>query len=145
MSAPSATSTASRAQPPTAPLTDHERQLLGATNLLYIATLNADGSPQVSPVWAEAEGDLIVINTARGRLKERNIRRDPRVAISMHSHDDLHDKFACKGRVVEITETGADSHIDKLSRKYRGTDFPWHEPSQQRMIIKIAKLAPKSA
>jgi PPOX class probable F420-dependent enzyme len=142
MSAPSATP---GVQPPTAPLTDHERQLLGATNLLYVATLGADGSPQVSPVWAEAEGDLIVINTARGRIKERNIRRDPRVAVSMHSRDDLYDKFAFKGRVVKITETGADSHIDKLSRKYRGTDFPWHEPGEQRVIMKIAKLAPKSA
>jgi PPOX class probable F420-dependent enzyme len=126
-------------------LTDHDHQLLDGANYLYLATINADGSPQVSPVWVETDGDLVVINTARGRLKERNVSRDPRVAVSIHDQANPYDNSSFKGKVVEITEDGAHEHIEKLSHKYTGKPYAWHQPGEQRVIIKIAKAAPKSA
>lgn len=120
-------------------LTDHELEIINGKNFLYIATLNPDGSPQLSPVWAEAEEDLVIINTSRGRVKERNMARDPRVAVSVFSHDNPYDKVVIRGEVVEITEEGAREHIDKLSQKYLGKPYPWLQEGQRRVIVKIRK------
>lgn len=120
-------------------LTDHEREILDGKNFLFIATLNPDGSPQVSPVWVESKDDLILINTSRGRVKERNMARDPRVAVSAYNHNDPYDKVIIRGEVVEITEEGAREHIDKLSQKYLGKPYPWFQEGQTRVIIKICK------
>jgi len=120
-------------------LSGHEREILSGKNFLFLATLNPDGSPQVSPVWVEAEDDLIVINTSRGRVKERNMARDPRVAVSAYNHDDPYNKIIIRGEVVEMTEEGAREHIDKLSQKYKGTPYPWMKPGDRRIIVKIRK------
>jgi PPOX class probable F420-dependent enzyme len=120
-------------------LTDKEREILSGKNFVHLATINKDGSPQVSPVWVDLEGDLIVINTARGRVKERNIARDPRVALSAISQNDPYDDIALRGVVVETTGEGAREHIDKLSQKYLGKPYPWAHDQQDRVIIKISK------
>jgi PPOX class probable F420-dependent enzyme len=124
-------------------LTDRERQLLDGKNYLHLGTLNADGSPQVSPVWVAVEDDLVVINTARGRLKERNMTRDPRVAVSIHDQANPYDHATFRGQVVDITETGAHEHIDKLSEKYTGGPYQWHRDGEQRVIVKIKKVSAK--
>lgn len=121
-------------------LTDTERRLLSGKNFIYIATINADGSPQVSPVWVELDGELIVINSQQGRAKVRNMARDPRVALSLYDQDDPYDQVSLRGKVVEITEAGGRAHIDKLSLKYLGKPYPWHNDVKHQVIIKIQKL-----
>lgn len=109
-------------------------------NLGYLATVDPDGSPQVSPVWVDRRNGHIVINTATGRVKERNMRREPRVAISVVNRDDQYDKVDVRGRVVEtIRGEEADRHIDFLARKYTGQDtYPWRRPGEERVIFVIA-------
>jgi PPOX class probable F420-dependent enzyme len=108
-------------------------------NFASVATLMADGSPQVSVVWIDTDGQYILFNTARGRLKERNLRRDPRVALSITNSQNPYQEVMIRGRVVEMTQDGADAHIDKLAKKYLGVDkYPYRQPGEQRVIIKIA-------
>jgi PPOX class probable F420-dependent enzyme len=118
-------------------LTDYERKLFGAPNFVFLATLNPDGSPQVTPMWAEVVGDLIVMNTTRTNVKVRNFKRDPRVAVSTIDPDDPYEFVAVQGEVVEATEAGAREHIQKLSQDYLGKPFPWSDSN--RMIFKIRK------
>ena len=98
-----------------------------------------DGSPQVSPVWVDLEDGLVVFNTAVGRVKEKNMRRDPRVAISIANRDKQYEKVDIRGRVVDFVEgEEADRHIDKMAQKYIGQDkYPWKAPGEQRLIVKI--------
>ena len=103
-----------------------------------LATLNADGSPQVTPVWVDFDGSNVIVNTARGRVKDRNLRREPRVAISLLDPDNPYRYLGIQGRVVEMTEQGADAHIDKMAKKYLGKDsYPYRTPSEVRVIVKI--------
>jgi PPOX class probable F420-dependent enzyme len=122
-----------------AALTDHAREVLAAPNFAFLAELMPDGSPHVSPVWSDVEGDLVLVNTAKGRLKERNIRRDPRVAISISPRDDPYDHIDIRGRVVETREGDeAVADIDRLGRKYRGWDrYPLPE-GEERVTYLIA-------
>ena len=98
-----------------------------------------DGSPQVSPVWVDLEGDLVVINTATGRVKEQNMRREPRVAISIADKDNQYEKVDIRGRVAEFVEGDeAYAHIDKMAQKYMGQEkYPWLQPGEERVIVKI--------
>lgn len=112
------------------------RKLLQGKNIAHVATLMRDGSPQVTAVWVDVAGDRILINTAEGRAKPRNVRRDPRVAISITDAESPEVAAFIRGRVVEITSDGAAEHIDKLSRKYRGSPFE-HRPGQQRLVLAI--------
>ncbi len=91
------------------------RDLIEGKNFAHLATVMSDGSPQVSPVWIAMRGDKILINTAEGRLKTKNMRRDPRVAISISGQDDGYKRVSIRGRVVEMTHEGADTDIDMLS------------------------------
>ena len=103
-----------------------------------LATLMPDGTPQVTPVWCDIDGDLVIVNSAKGRLKDKNIRRDPRVALAIIDPDNPYRYLGMRGRVVEITEDGADSHIDKMAKKYLGTDkYPYRQPGEVRLIYKI--------
>jgi len=103
-----------------------------------LATLMPDGSPHVAPVWFELDGKHIVINSAKGRVKDRNIRRDPRVGIDIVDPDNPYRHLSIRGRVVDITENGADDHIDKLTKKYRGLDkYPNRQPGEVRVIYRI--------
>jgi PPOX class probable F420-dependent enzyme len=103
-----------------------------------LATLMSDGSPQVTPVWFEFDGKHVVINSAKGRTKDKNMRRNPIVALSIQDPDNPYRHLSLKGKVVEITEKGADSHIDKLSKKYTGKDvYPNRRPGEVRVIYRI--------
>ena len=103
-----------------------------------LATLNPDGSPQVTPVWFDFDGTNLLINTARGRMKDRNLQRDPRVAVSIADPENPYRYVGIQGRVSEMTETGADAHIDKLAKKYLNKDkYPFRAPGEVRVILKI--------
>ena len=93
----------------------------------FLATTMADGTPQVTPVWFDIEDGLIRINTARGRVKDRNMTARPQVAIAIMNLDDPHRYIQIRGRVVRVTEEGARGHIDQLARKYLNQEtYPWY-------------------
>ena len=102
------------------------------------ATLMPDGRPQVTPVWIDAENGRLVINTAKGRQKHRNVQRDPRVAVTLVDPDNPYHYVEIRGRVVEMTERGASEHIDKMAKKYLDKDkYPFAQPGEQRILLKI--------
>src|SRR6478752_1370758 len=104
-----------------------------------VATLNADGSPQVTPVWVDFDGTHVLINTAKGRVKAKNFAREPRVALSIADPDNAYRYVGIQGRVVEMTEQGGDAHIDKMAKKYLGKDsYPGRTPGEVRLIVKIS-------
>jgi PPOX class probable F420-dependent enzyme len=117
-------------------LSEEQRQVLEGTNYAHLATLMSDGSPHVSPVWIDFDGDHVLVNTVAGRVKERNVRRDPRVALSIRDQERVEDEVTIRGRVVEITHEGAIPHIHTLSRKYRGKDFDL-PAGQVRVLLRI--------
>jgi PPOX class probable F420-dependent enzyme len=104
----------------------------------HLATLMPDGSPQVTPVWVDYVDGFVLVNTAAGRQKERNLRRDPRVALSIQDPDNPYRFLQVRGRVVEFLKEGADAHIDKMSLKYTGNPvYQWRVAGQVRLILKI--------
>lgn len=104
----------------------------------FLATINKDGSPQLTPVWFNTEGETILINTARGRIKERNMVRNPRVAFVIFDPHDPYRYIQIQGRIVEITEEGAREHIDALARKYTGAErFTPNTPGEVRVKFTI--------
>lgn len=104
----------------------------------HLATLMRDGRAQVTPVWCDLDGPYVRINTATGRVKDRNMRRDPRVTLSIQDPDNPYRYLQVCGRVIEITEEGADGHIDSLAKKYLGADrYPYRRPGEVRVIYKI--------
>jgi PPOX class probable F420-dependent enzyme len=112
--------------------------LLEGQHFAHIATLKEDGSPQVSPVWIDHEGALITFNTAEGRLKTDNLKRDPRVAISIVNQENPYEHLLIQGKVTDITSEGADENIDALAKRYMGVDeYPLRQPGEQRVIVKI--------
>ncbi len=103
-----------------------------------LGTLMQDGSPQVTPVWVDYDGKYVRFNSAKGRVKDKNIRRDPRVAVTLQDPTNPYRYLEVRGRVVEITENGADDHINKLSQKYLGKPvYPFRQPGEVRVIYKI--------
>ncbi len=114
------------------------RDLFTKRAFASLATLMPDGSPQVTPVWCDLDGDLVIVNSARGRQKDKNIRRDPRVALAIIDPENPYRYLEIRGRVVEITEQGADAHIDKMAKKYLGADkYPYRQPSEVRVMFKV--------
>jgi PPOX class probable F420-dependent enzyme len=122
-----------------AQLTEKAQQLIDEPNFAYLATLDPDGSPQVSPVWIDRRDEQIVVNTATGRAKDRNMRRDPRVAISIADRGNHYDKVDIRGRVVDtIGGEEADRHIDLMAQKYMGQEtYPWRKPDEERVLFII--------
>ena len=114
-------------------LSERARELLTGTNFAFLAELMEDGSPHVSPVWIDVEGDLVLVNTAKGRLKEANMRRDPRVAISISPASDPYTHVDIRGRVVEIREgDAAVADIDRLGKQVpRVGRYPLGEGEQR--------------
>jgi len=103
-----------------------------------LATLMPDGSPHVSPVWFEYDGKNIVINSAKGRVKDKNMRRDPRVGLDIVDPENPYRHLSIRGRVVEITEKDSDAHIDKLAKNYLGVDsYPNRRAGEVRVIYRI--------
>ena len=114
------------------------RDLLEKKAFANLATTMPDGSPQVTPVWIEAVGDYLLINSAKGRQKDKNMRSRPRVALSMQDPANPYRYLEVRGSVVEATEKGADAHIDKLAKKYLGVDkYPYRQKGEIRVIYKI--------
>ncbi len=121
-----------------ATLPEGVQKLFQEPNYAHIATLMADGSPQVSAVWVDIDGDRILVNTAEGRAKPRNVRRDPRVAVSITRQGNPYSTATIRGRVVEITQEGADAHINQLAKKYLDQDrYPFRSAEEQRLILII--------
>ena len=113
--------------------------LLGAPHFAHVCTINTDGSPQSSPVWLNREGAVICLNSAEGRRKIANMRRDPRVAISIIDAANPYRYVELRGRVIEMTHEGADAHIDQLAKDYLDVDaYPYRSPGEQRVLIRIA-------
>lgn len=103
----------------------------------HLATLMPDGTPQVSPVWVDYDGQYILINSARGRAKDRNMEERPTVAMDITDPDNSYRYLGIRGKVVEITEEGGYEHICKLSQKYRGNPNYPRNPGEVRVIYKI--------
>jgi PPOX class probable F420-dependent enzyme len=114
------------------------KDLFGKVAFANLATLMPDGSPQVTPVWVDYDGAYVRVNSAKGRAKDKNMRRDKRVALSIQDPDNPYRYLAVRGEVAEITENGADAHIDALAKKYLGKDrYPFRTPGEVRVIYKI--------
>ncbi|MHB8219191.1 MAG: PPOX class F420-dependent oxidoreductase [Acidimicrobiales bacterium] len=119
-------------------LSEKARQLIARPVLATLATVAPDGGPQATPLWIEVVGDDLVVNTARGRAKARNVERDDRVAVSVIDPDDPYNVVMVRGTVVEITTDDADAHIDHLAKKYLGVDeYPMRKPGEVRLKLRI--------
>jgi len=103
-----------------------------------LGTIMSDGSPQVTPVWVDYDGKYVRFNSALGRVKDRNVRRDPRVSLSILDPENPYRYLAIRGRVVEITQKDADEHINSLSQKYLGQAvYPYGQPGEVRVLYRI--------
>jgi PPOX class probable F420-dependent enzyme len=117
---------------------DSFKDLFRKRAFAHLATVNADGTPQVTPVWVDFDGTHIRFNTARGRVKDRNLRRNPAVALSIMDPENPYRYLQVRGRVAEATESGADAHIDALAKKYTGQDrYTNRRPGEVRVMYKI--------
>ena len=114
------------------------RDLFNKKAFASLTTLMPDGSPQTTPVWCDSDGQHVIFNSAKGRQKDRNVRRDPRVAMAIIDPDNPYRYLEIRGKVVEITEQGADAHIDKMAKKYLDKDkYPFRQPGEVRVVYKI--------
>jgi PPOX class probable F420-dependent enzyme len=114
-------------------------QLLKGKNFATVATLMPDGAPQASVVWIDTDGESIIFNTAEGRIKPKNMRRDARVAITVHNAENPYQQAMIRGHVTDLVHEGAEEHIDFLAKKYMDLDsYPYRQEGEQRVIIKIA-------
>jgi PPOX class probable F420-dependent enzyme len=122
----------------TATIPEDFTDLFSKKSFAHLATTMADGRPQVTPVWIDFDGTDVLVNSVTGRVKDKNLRRDGRVALSILDPDNPHRYMAILGQVIEITQAGADEHIDRLAKKYLGLDkYPYHRPGDARVIYKI--------
>lgn len=107
-------------------------------NFASVATVMPDGSPQVSLVWVDSDGENIVINTAEGRLKTNNLRNDARVAVAIANAENHYEQVMIRGKVIEESHEDADEHINAMAKKYLGLDeYPHRQPGEVRVKIKI--------
>jgi PPOX class probable F420-dependent enzyme len=114
------------------------QKLFEERNLVFIATLMKDGSPQLSPVWANFQDGYILVNTAEGRIKHKNVLRDPRVAISVVSNNNPLDMTTIRGKVEQLIPDYDYKHADELTRKYMGREhYPFKRQDEKRIILKI--------
>ncbi len=121
-----------------AAIPEQYRDLFQKKAFAHLATIGADGAPQVTPVWCDFDGTHVRFNTAKGRVKDRNLRRDPKVALAIQDPENPYRYIQVRGRVVEIREQGADAHIDSLAKKYIGQDkYPWRKAGEVRVLYKI--------
>jgi PPOX class probable F420-dependent enzyme len=122
-----------------AAIPDQYKDLLQKKAFAHLATVMKDGSPQVTPIWFDYDGTHVRINSAKGRWKDRNMRNRPKVALSIPDPDNPYRYMQIRGTVTEVTENGADAHIDSLAKKYLGQDkYPYRQPGEERVIYKIA-------
>jgi PPOX class probable F420-dependent enzyme len=120
---------------------DKFKDLLEKAAFAHLATLMPDGSPQVTPVWFAYDGNHILVNSALGRVKDRNMRRNPHVALSIMDPANPYRYMEVRGQVAEITQEGADQLIDKLAKKYMNVDkYPYRSPDEVRVTYKIVPM-----
>lgn len=124
-------------------LNDAARKMLEGKNFVYLATVNPDGTPQVTPTWVDTDGHFVLINTAVGRIKHRNMKKNPHVALAITDQTNPYNLILIKGKVVEqVTGRIAEDHIDKMAKKYRGLDkYPNRTPSERRVLVKIEPVS----
>jgi PPOX class probable F420-dependent enzyme len=121
-----------------AKLTEKQAELFRGKNWGTVVTLRADGSPHATPVWIDTDGEHVIFNTAAGRAKERHLRRDPRVAVTVLPAEDQQAGYVSVSGTAELVEEGAFEHIDKLAQKYLGEEkYPYLQPGEQRVIVRI--------
>jgi PPOX class probable F420-dependent enzyme len=121
-------------------LTEPVIKIIKDKNFAFLGTIMKDGRPQVSPIWIDIDdnNNIILFNTAQGRIKHKNISRDPRVSLSLVDKNNPYSMVTIQGTIIEQTTIGADEHIDKLAKKYLNIDrYPSHSPSMTRVICKI--------
>lgn len=123
-------------------LPDEVVALLRRPSTCYLATLMPDGSPQLTQTWVDTDGEHILINSVEGHVKTRNIRRDPRVAVTVSDPANPSRYFQVRGEVVEITQEGAADHIESLSQSYLGAPYPWFG-GRDEVRVKFV-IAPRS-
>jgi len=113
-------------------------KLFEGRNLVFIATIMKDGSPQLSPVWADYDNGHVFVNTAEGRIKHKNVLRDPRVAVSVVNHNNPLDMTTIRGKVIDVIPDYEYKHANKLTKKYIGKEiYPFKQPGEKRIIFKI--------
>ena len=121
-----------------AKLSEHQAELFRGKNWGTVVTLREDGSPHSTPVWIDTDGENVLFNTSIGRAKERHLRRDPRVAVTVLPAEDQQSGYVTVTGTAEISEEGAFDHIDKLAKKYIGEDkYPYLQPGEQRVIVRV--------
>jgi PPOX class probable F420-dependent enzyme len=117
---------------------ESHRDILDKKAFGFLGTLMPDGSPQVTPVWVDYDGSHVRINTAKGRVKDKNMRRNKRVSLAVADPDNPYRYLEVRGQIDDITEAGADAHIDQLAKKYLDKDkYPFRQPGEVRVIYKI--------
>ncbi len=123
----------------TASILEKYQDLFSKQAFASLATLMPDGRPQVTPVWCDFDGKHIIVNSAKGRQKDRNMRRDPRVSLAISDPANPYRYVEIRGRVVNISEEGADAHIDRMAKKYLNKDrYPNRRPGEVRVMYRIA-------
>ena len=121
-----------------ATIPENYRDMFTKKAFAHLATVSTDGAPQSTPVWVDYDGTHVRFNTARGRVKDKNLQRNPKVALSILDPENPYRYLQVRGRVVEMTEQGADAHIDALAKKYLGQDkYPFRRPGEVRVTVKI--------
>jgi len=121
-------------------LSTKAKELIDGKNFGSVATVMRDGSPQVAPLWIDREGDTIILNTTRSRQRTKNLNRDHRVAITVFDQDNPYSNVSIRGKAIDITEEGAEAHIDKMSMKYLGKPrYPYDDrtPKDPRTLIRV--------
>lgn len=115
------------------------KNLFEDKNIAFVATIMKDGSPQITPTWIDIQGNEILINTALGRVKQKNVTRDPRIAVSIVDRNNPFHMVTLRGEVIDqITGELADNHIDKLAKKYLDKEkYPFRAPGEKRVILKV--------
>ncbi len=113
-------------------------ELLRAKNFCHVSTLRADGSVHAAPVWVDVEDGVPLLNTARGRVWQANLQRDPRVTLTVQNLENPYEYVEVRGRATEPSTDGADASIDALAKKYMGVDeYPLRQPGEERVIIRV--------
>ena len=121
-----------------ATLNEKQTKLFQDPNYGHVGTIRKDGTPQVTPVWIDIEDGTPMFNTAVGRVKYENIKRDPRVTIEVQNHENPYEYVTIRGRVDDVTHEGADEHIDSMAQKYLGEEkYPYRQPGEERVMFRV--------
>ncbi len=118
-------------------LSDKDIELLNEPQIACVATVGGEGAVQLTPVWVDTDGEAVVINTAKGRVKHKNLVANPNISVLVVDRADLYRWLSVSGR-AELVEEGADEHIDRLAHKYLGVDsYPQRTPGEVRVIVRV--------